>query len=412
MKKQKLSIVIWVFICFQVGANAQAPSDASRAKLRSIIENVNAAVAIRYDTKDNLSQSMDCAKIISNPEGGYIAVYHHYVNGTAKVFIAKSTNFLTWTMVKELASQASQPTIAEATDGGYVVAWEQEPSNHLKFCFYSTLSNLLSGIPAKTYDVSRTLSSCAEGTPSIYSASSTFIDVGFHYYKNCDVDRQARGYLTNFNSWTCKALDQFDNALLYYWLKGNIGDRDACEFEGYKFGVIEGQAIKGDFGSWRSYIYDYQTGNAEPLNIVTAKGSTAFANPTISNLTINGQKSLAITLFIPSEGAKNGEAGELIYYKNTEDVATSSNEQTTEFDGISIFPNPVQTQLTIKSNQELIRQVKIYNMTGNLVFISNESFSGNKTFDTSSLHSGLYSLQLFTSLQTNKFWKCFKLQVL
>ncbi|WP_396171630.1 T9SS type A sorting domain-containing protein [Flavobacterium sp.] len=398
----------------QIGANAQAPSDAARANLRSIIESVNvtSGVAIRYDTKDNLSRSMDCAKIISNPNGGFIAVYHHYVNGIPKVFIATSTNFRTWTMVRELANNASQPDIAEASDGGYVMAWEQEPNNHLKFCYYSTLSNLFNGITEKTYDASRTFSSCAEGTPNIYSASSTFIDVGFHYYKNCDVDRQARGTLTNFNSWTCNTQNQLDNALLFYGLKGNIGDRDAIDFEGYKFALIEGQAIKGDFGSWKSYIYDYQTGNAEPLNIITAKGSTAFANPTISNLTINGKKSLVMTFFVPSEGAMSGEAGELIYYKNLGVLGTSSNEYITENDGISIFPNPVKTQLTIKSNQELIKQVKIYNMLGNLVFSSNESFSGNKTFDTSSLRSGSYLLQIFTSPQTKNSWKSFKLLVL
>ena len=117
-------------------------------------------------------------------------------------------------------------------------------------------------------------------------------------------------------------------------------------------------------------------------------------------------------MFIPSEGAKNGEAGELIYYKNTEDVATSSNEQTTEFDGISIFPNPVQTQLTIKSNHLFVSQVKIYNMLGNLVFNSTDSFIGNKTFGVRGLTSGLYSLQIMNPLKKDKCGKSLLLQVL
>ena len=260
MKIKGLAISISLMVSLQINLNAQAPSDASRAKLHSIIENVTLANAHRYDTKDNLNQSMDCAKIINNPNGGYLAVYHHYVSSVAKVFIATSTNFTTWTMVKELASQASQPTIAVASDGGFVVAWEQEPGNHLKICYYTNLANLLNAVPSKSYDVTRKLSTCAEGTPSIYSASSTLIDIGFHYYKNCDVDRQARGTLTNFSTWTCQAQDNVDNALLYWGVKGNIGDRDAFEFEGYNFGLFEGQFIKGDFGSWRSFIYDYQTG--------------------------------------------------------------------------------------------------------------------------------------------------------
>jgi len=409
---QNTLLTLGLIICLQTYTMAQAPSDASRAKLKSIIENVNASNARRYDTKDNLGYSMDCAKIISNPEGGFIAVYHHYVNGTAKVFVAKSTNFLNWTMVKELASQASQPAIAEATDGGYVVAWEQEPSNHLKFSYYASLSNLFEGIASKTYDAARKLSSCAEGTPSIYSASSTFIDAGFHFYKNCDVDRQARGTLTNFNTWTCQAQGEFDNALLYYGLKGNIGDRDACEFEGYKFGVIEGQGVKGDFGSWKSYIYDYQTGNAEPLNIATAKGSTAFANPAITKMTIDGKKSLVITMFIPSEGAKSGEAGELIYYKNIEEITTSLNESNPNVPDITVYPIPAVAQVNIRSDRNQISEVAVYNMLGRLVYISNESFIGKKSFDTGQFSHGIYIIKVKTTSQTDISEKSFLIQVL
>ena len=42
----------------------------------------------------------------------------------------------------------------------------------------------------------RTLSSCAEGTPNIFSATSNLssVDVGFHYFQDCRVDRQASGH--------------------------------------------------------------------------------------------------------------------------------------------------------------------------------------------------------------------------
>lgn len=412
MIKQGLAISIALLVCFRINLNAQAPSDGSRAKLHSIIENVALANARRYDTKDNLSQSMDCAKIINNPNGGYLAVYHHYVNGVPKVFIASSANFTTWTMVKELASQASQPTIAVASDGGFVMAWEQEPGNHLKICYYTDLVNLYNATPSKTCDVTRKLSNCAEGTPSIYSASSTLVDVGFHYYQNCDVDRQARGTLTNFSTWTCKAQDNVDNAMLYWGVKGNIGDRDAFEFEGYKFGLFEGQFIKGDFGSWRSFIYDYQTGNAEQLNIATDKGSTAFANPTASNMIIDGKKALAITLFVPSEGAKNGEAGALIYYKTIENITTSINQKYPENEDISVFPNPVHSILTIRTNELLVKQVKISDMQGRVVYDNYESFTGSKTLDLSRLHSGLYTLLLISSKSSDDFQKSFLIQIL
>ncbi|PSL46553.1 hypothetical protein CLV51_103534 [Chitinophaga niastensis] len=299
--------------------SAGAPSDPTRALLRGYIENVTGSDAHIYNAKDNAGHTMDCAKIIANPAGGYIAVYHTYVNGSAKVNLATSADVLNWTWVRELAGSntgsASQPTIAVASDGGFVMAWEQEPKNHLKFTYFTSWNNLKNGVVSKSYDAPQTLSACAEGTPNIYAASSTRIDVGHHYYANCDVDRQARGTLTNFNSWTTQQQNNFDNAILYWGVKGNIGDRDATTFKGYNFGVIEGQGIKGDFGSWRTYLYDYQTGNADTMHIVTDHGSTAFANPTITNLNIGGQPAILITLFVPGEGAGSGEAGELIYYK-------------------------------------------------------------------------------------------------
>jgi len=295
------------------------PSDEPRATLRSYIENVTTADGKIYNATDNTGKTMDCLKIIANPAGGYIGVYHTMISGTFKTNVASSTDLLHWTWIRELAGSntggASQPTIAATASGGFVMVWEQEPSNHLKFCYFNSWTDLQNGTVAKTYEAPHTLSTCAEGTPNIYSASSTSVDVGFHYWSNCDVDRQARG-TTNWTSWSASAQPQFDNAILYWGVQGNIGDRDVdLDFEGYQFGLIEGQGTKGDFGTWRCYLYDYQTGNADKLSIHTDGGSLAFANPTITALTVDGQPAIVITQFIPSENSANGEAGELIYYK-------------------------------------------------------------------------------------------------
>ena len=52
-----------------------------------------------------------------------------------------------------------------------------------------------------SFDIPQTLSPCAEGTPNIFSVTDNVIDIGFHFYDNCIVDRQARGTLTDFNVW-------------------------------------------------------------------------------------------------------------------------------------------------------------------------------------------------------------------
>lgn len=302
-------------------ALAGAPSDVARGMLRAMITNVKGATMHKYDAHDNAGHSLDCIKIIANPyvSGQFIGVSHASFNGVLKVNLAVSTDLVNWTWVRELAGsnngQASQPAIAVASDGGFVLAWEQEPNNHIKVVYFSNWANLQAGIVAKSYDCPRTLSSCAEGTPNLYSASSTRCDIGFHYYSGCTVDRQARGTLRNFNSWTASAQSNVDNAMLHWGVKGNIGDRDGyTNYMGYNFGVFEGQYTAGDWASWRTFLYDYQTGNADTTIISTDGGSVAFANPTITKTQLNGQNIMLVTLFIPSEGAAREEAGELIYY--------------------------------------------------------------------------------------------------
>jgi hypothetical protein len=265
---------------------------------------------------------MDTAKLIQDPAGGYLAVYHTYLSGTPRVSVATSSDLINWTFRRELGTFASQPHIMALPQGAYVLAWEQEPNNHIAFRYYATRNDLLNGVASRSFDAPRTLSSCAEGTPNIYSVTlspdidHSVIDVGGHYYWNCDRDRQQRGRLTNFRSWSTSAQGYVDNALLHWGVGGNIGDRDALNYKGYAYGLMEGQYTKNDFGSWRSFIYDYQTGNAEPLNMHTDAGSTAFANPSFTALTApNGQRAIAVSMFLPSEGAKPGEAGQLIFYR-------------------------------------------------------------------------------------------------
>ncbi|WNG18202.1 hypothetical protein F0U63_28595 [Cystobacter fuscus] len=299
-----------------------APSDAQRGELRVLVENVTQANARRYGATDSAGRSMDTAKLIKDPAGGYLAVYHTYINGSPRVSVAASSDLINWTFLRELGTNASQPDIRAMPNGSYVLAWEQEPNNHIAFRYYANRGDLLNGVASRSFDTSRTLSSCAEGTPNLYSVQflpdvdHSTIDVGGHYYWNCDRDRQQLGRLTNFNSWSTSAQNNVDNSLLYWGVGGNIGDRDALHYKQNVYGLIEGQYTKNDFGSWRVFIFDHQTGNAEPLNMRTDKGSTAFANPSFTALTApNGQRAIAVSIFLPSEGAKPGEAGQLIYYR-------------------------------------------------------------------------------------------------
>src|SRR5689334_6807645 len=88
-------------------AGAQAASDAARAELKSYIENVAQATARRYDARDSAGNTMDTVKIVADPAGGYLAVYHTYSGAGPAVKLATSTDLLNWTYRRDLGTHAT-----------------------------------------------------------------------------------------------------------------------------------------------------------------------------------------------------------------------------------------------------------------------------------------------------------------
>ncbi|MFI5975437.1 hypothetical protein [Streptomyces sp. NPDC051452] len=287
------------------------------------MEDVTAATARRYRAVDSAGRTMDAAKVVEESPGRYLAVYHTLrPDGRFHAALAVSTDLMNWTFTTDFGAGSSQPTIKSVSDGGYLVAWEQDPSNHVAVHYYPDRDSLVRGRAARSYQAPTSLSSCAEGTPNIYSVrlapdiDHSVIDLGGHYYADCSVDRQMRATLTNFSSWKAIRQNNVDNAMLHWGVRGNIGDRDDAVFRGFPYGLFEGQYTKGDFGSWRAFLYDYSTGNADPLRIRTDKGSAAFANPSLTVLdTPDGHRAVMVSLFIPSENSAADEAGQLLYYR-------------------------------------------------------------------------------------------------
>jgi phosphatidylinositol-3-phosphatase len=303
---------------------------ADQAHLESIVQDVPAATAHRYGARDNLGNSLDTLKIMNRPDGGYLGVYHTSVAGTFYVKVATSNDLLTWTFRADLAGNASQPTISRLHDRSFLVAYEQSGGgcaglgtggSCLRFLHFPTVGSLLGNSPDRSFQAPRTLSSCAEGTPNIYwsrlkpDLDHSTIKVGFHYFRDCNVDRQAGGFLTNFSSWRTWVPDVANDDIQALGAVGNIGDRDSMPFGGIMYRLIEGQLSRGDFGSWRPFLFSWPTG-AKRLDVHTDGGSTAFANPTFTRVNApKGGGAVVVTMFLPREGAAPGEAGELIYYK-------------------------------------------------------------------------------------------------
>jgi hypothetical protein len=199
-----------------------APSMRPAAELRGLIEDVTAATAYRYNARDNAGHTLDTAKIIWVPEAdAFAAVYHSASNSDAAlhVHLATSKDLMTWEWRAELAPEASQPTIKAASDGGYVVAWDpttvEDSYTAPVFDYYATWKDLLAVRPTKTFPVQLSLSTCGEGTTNLYSASSKLLDVGFHLYANCEVDREGRG-TTDWTTWTATRNQRLDDAILEF----------------------------------------------------------------------------------------------------------------------------------------------------------------------------------------------------
>ena len=285
----------------------------ARTELRHYIEQVTRAAARKYALHDDAGHTMDGLKVIASADaGGFIGVYQTANATTFDAHLATSTDLLNWHWRVTLARQAAQPTI-KAAGNGYVVALETDGDNHLRLAYYDDWTALLTAHPSKRYDAPRTLSPCAEGTPNIYEGDGLRVDVGFHYWSECNVGRQARG-VTDWSSWTATRDIALDTAITNYGIAG-VGDRDVLTFRGYQFALVEGEGVRNDWTSWRIFLYDYQTRTAERLNIVTDARSISFGNPTIEQIQLGGRPGLVISLYLFLDGARGGETGSLLYYR-------------------------------------------------------------------------------------------------
>jgi hypothetical protein len=319
---------------------------AIESELKAIVQDVTAANAYKYGAKDNLNNSMDTVKIIENSTAAgdpnrYLAVYHVLSGAVFDLKLATSSDLINWTYKKDLDTDAHQPAIAKLSDGSFVVVYEIGPTsactgtggsgnNCLKFRHYANFTALLAGTYDKQLQVPRTLSNCAEGTPHIHSATlnpdinNSVIDVRYHYFRDCNVDRQAKGTLTNFSSWSGQAdanLNTLFESLTSPSIGGHVGDRDHMVYKGVDFNLHEAQITKGDFCTWRPYLYNYSSDEVIKLTVNTHSGRSAFANPSFTNLTLpNGKNGIVVSYFIPSSNAAgpcpgSDPAGQLIFYK-------------------------------------------------------------------------------------------------
>lgn len=280
----------------------------------SVFSDITKATEYSYNLKDDRDNVMDCLKIVQYSDDLFIGVSHVYNGSDFVLNVAISYDLIHWEFKRQLGMKASQPCIYVTKDKKILIAWEQEPSNHLKVSLFTNLDELIAGKEDRTIDIKKTFSPLAEGTPNIYCVDNQSITIGFHYFNNGKSDRNAIGTLTDFNYWSAKKEPEIDEALTAFGNKGNIGDRDNFIYKQSEFIIIEAQENFGDFGTWQCYLYHKGLKKAWLIPFKTHTGSKNFANPTISIMNLKGRRILAFTAFIPSEKAGVNENGELICY--------------------------------------------------------------------------------------------------
>lgn len=315
--------------CGGAAANEGSTIAEARAELLEYVIDIPGSDGHRYRATDDRGHEMDAAKIIQIPETGEFAAVYHWWSDTTQQFtpsLATSDNLLDWTWRVDLGENASMPTIAPASDGGYVVAWEDDSGPRVGLSYYPTWAAVLAGQSSKRFTAERQLSECAEGTPNIYSASSEEVDFGLHF--GCETAGQARG-TTDWTTWTVETQPLLDRAARFQGYRGQVGDRDSIEYEGHQFTFLEAQLVLHDWRTWRILLYDDELGaedragfpNAPAVPpsvhvfLFTHLGSSAFTNFTVSEVTLEGRRALVMGVFIPQEGAHGDEAGQLIYYR-------------------------------------------------------------------------------------------------
>ncbi|WP_430972608.1 hypothetical protein [Sunxiuqinia rutila] len=269
-----------------------------------------------FDMKDDGGRVMDVLRIVKADESyTYLGVYHAMASTNEFIlYLAGSNDLKNWTTIAVLGDRSHQGDIKK-WGKGYIITNEQDPiqgSNNIRVRYYTSYADLVVDKPSNDTTIPQTFSNLAEGTPDIRtiegsSPSSSHILIGYHYYDNGIRDQQAFGILHDFSNWRTWKDEVSNFTIQEMGYKGNIGGRAAFSHDG-DYLLQEAQITSGDWSSWRLLF-----GNGAfycTLQPQTPLGSTSFANPGITSVDAD---MFVVTSFLPSQGNRSGETGELVY---------------------------------------------------------------------------------------------------
>jgi hypothetical protein len=281
------------------------------------LADLDKAQYVAYQIKDDRGHGLDCLKVVQTGPASYLGIHHSLQKGAFDLNLVESADLKTWKHVRVLDHHGHQGTLRPCGQG-WLAAWEKDgpnTGNWIRVAYFPTLVALRAGKAERTINLPPSLSKAAEGTPHFRKVPpdplTGTIELGFHCYRNADVDRQAIGTLKNFKDWKASELKETNQALEPTY-RGNIGDRDQFQLDLVHYTLLEAQLTKNDWASWRILLRSVK-GPFRQVAFRTPGKSTSFANPSTTRLRLpTGEDVLVLSMFLPSQGNAPKEAGQMI----------------------------------------------------------------------------------------------------
>ena len=273
----------------------------------------------------------DVIKIIQTPSGSrypYLAVYHHLVGGDRfGSYLAYSNDLKSWQGIGMIDDYSGMPDVRILPDNSVVFAQERNPSKNRPYVqvrYYRTLSGFISNptSPTSSFDIPGSGGASADGTPEIgritYGGdiNQSSIEISYHYFLNSQVDKQAKGTLTNFASWTA-VTDSGTNSALESRGYPDIGKREYFQVGATVYELVEADVTTpytANWDTWRTFLINKNTGEVRQLAPNIAGGAYSVGAPTASFLTLpDGTPAVAFAYFLFSQGAAQTPSGPHMY---------------------------------------------------------------------------------------------------
>ena len=152
--------------------------------------------------------------------------------------------------------------------------------------------------------------------------------------------------------------------------------------------------------------YDFQFSNIGALGLYPLYDSTSVDTtaPPFNNSRCLYLKDTSGLISEHGKPISSTELNDLVWeYMLNTNIATNTTK--VKENSVSIYPNPTQSTINIRTDQIITNQVYIIrNMDGKIVIKGTATFTNQSTLDLSSLHSGLYFLSI-----GNQLYKILKL---